>query len=44
MKNIIIGLFIMFSIQSYANTDTLYANISATQAHDSILAYNNNPD
>jgi len=43
MKNIIIGLFIMFSIQSYANTDTLYANISATQAYDSILAYNNNP-
>ncbi len=33
----------MFSLQSYSNTDTLYANISATQAYDTILAYANNP-
>lgn len=43
MKNLIIGLFIMLTLHTYANTDTLYANISAVQAHDTILAYTYNP-
>jgi len=43
MKKLYLILFVIISLKSVSNTDTLYSNISALQAYDTIQYYNNNP-